>query len=1233
MIIKQFLTALILSIVCMTICLLTGAQPVSAAPAAPGAIQITQPDGYVINAHIMGDQYQNQIEAENGCAIIENQKTGYWEFAVQDSIGNMIPSGMVYQPYLIYPGTLQSQLMANANQSAIVNSLKSPSLIPSAGWGNAPATGDKKVLVIMVAFANRTSLTTPADWNSTFFNTTSGAKSLANYFKDNSISKVSISPVTHTQAGNPDGVISVTLTADHPNTRGTLNLATETIWANAALEAASDYIEFSALDTNLNGTLDTDEASIYFIVAGYETSSTTEIPSIWSHSTIDFTGSPELSIDGLDIRRWSATGERADTAQRTRMGIVTHEAAHLLFNLPDLFDTVTKTPGLGIFSLMGTGCWGCALDDFVQGATPVNLDAWSRQYLGWATPRIPLVTGSMTFGAPLASENAPVKLGDPRIGTKEYFLVENRPPTGWDAGMARSFLDNWSGGLLVLHIDEEIGTPTLNNINHYTAGGHQGVQVDEASTVNGSLYLTGASFSDGNKRHLFYSGNNANFTPATTPSSRLYDGTSIGVGLSSISAASSSMTANVTPAAVSTPTFTPDGGTYDMAQYVAISCENTPGATIYYTTDGGTPSSTNGTLYTTAVKIRDTVTLKAIGYYPGVATSDVKSAFYDINPNRPTNTSLTPNTGTIILDHKTSLASLYTDPAGYSDIKNCSLMINTGATTTGAGYFFYDAVNNLLYLRSTADDAFIGGYEPGSANVIYNGNIILYCADTTVDKIGNDMTVNWSIALGSFFAGNTCTAFMQVISISDIGDPMEQMGVFNTSIHKLDLLIKTGAESSYSGTGIFSTDGNNQTKSQNAIPGQKKTYLLKAKNVGNSSETFTISGTAGGSGWTVKYYELPSNADITSEVTGSGWTTGTLAPGAYKGLYANVTPSAAVPAGSVNTLLVSATSAGDTTKIDVVKAVTTFVPTYKSDLLIKTGLETTYSGTGVFSTDGDNQTKSQNAMPGQRRVYAFSVKNTGNANDSFMITASAGPSGWTVRYYERITNVDITSQVTGSGFTTPTLAPGACKDIYVFVTPDATVTEGSTMSLLVSAISSSDSTKQDVVKASTTVIPAYKPDLLIKTGSEASYSGTGVFSADGDNQTKSQNAFTGQRRTFLFRAKNAGNAYDSLRVTGTGGGSGWTVKYYDIATGLEITSQVTGSGWTTGTLAPGIYKGIYVYVTADATVESGAVNTLLISAASVSDGTKIDVVKAVTIKELIQALSSPSINESIKPII
>ena len=314
-----------------------------------------------------------------------------------------------------------------------------------------------------------------------------------------------------------------------------------------------------------------------------------------------------------------------------------------------------------------------------------------------------------------------------------------------------------------------------------------------------------------------------------------------------------------------------------------------------------------------------------------------------INP-LPVNVSLSPDTGSIMIDRNTNLESIYWEPNGCENIKNCCLMINTGTTTSGAGYFFYDAENNLLYLRNTTDDAFLGGYAPGTNQIIDNGAIKLYCADTTVDNSGNNMIINWSIALKPFFSRNTCIASMQVTNKDDLSNTIEEMGVFNVLLCETDLLIKSGTESSYSGTDIYSDDGSNQAKSQNTAPNQKVTYAFKVKNAGDANDSFKITGPGSVNGWNVRYYESNTGAEVTSQVTGSGWSSGTLTPGATRGIFVNVKPDSTLSLGATNTLLIKAESEADDSKIDVVKAITTFTGIYKTDMLIKSGPETSYSG-------------------------------------------------------------------------------------------------------------------------------------------------------------------------------------------------------------------------------------------------------------------------------------------------
>src|SRR5258705_8422940 len=64
------------------------------------------------------------------------------------------------------------------------------------------------------------------------------------------------------------------------------------------------------------------------------------------------------------------------------------------------------------------------------------------------------------------------------------------------------------------------------------------------------------------------------------------------------------------PPKVATPTFSPAGGTYSQSQTVTIS-DATSGATIYYTTDGSTPT-TSSTVYSAPISVTQTTTIRAM---------------------------------------------------------------------------------------------------------------------------------------------------------------------------------------------------------------------------------------------------------------------------------------------------------------------------------------------------------------------------------------------------------------------------------------------------------------------------------------------------------------------------------------------------------------------------------------------------------------------------------------------
>lgn len=71
---------------------------------------------------------------------------------------------------------------------------------------------------------------------------------------------------------------------------------------------------------------------------------------------------------------------------------------------------------------------------------------------------------------------------------------------------------------------------------------------------------------------------------------------------------------------VSAPVFSPNGGLINAATQVTIHSD-TEGAAIYYTTDGTTPSTSNGTLYDGPITVSATTTIKAIAIKGGFAST------------------------------------------------------------------------------------------------------------------------------------------------------------------------------------------------------------------------------------------------------------------------------------------------------------------------------------------------------------------------------------------------------------------------------------------------------------------------------------------------------------------------------------------------------------------------------------------------------------------------------------
>jgi uncharacterized repeat protein (TIGR03803 family) len=122
--------------------------------------------------------------------------------------------------------------------------------------------------------------------------------------------------------------------------------------------------------------------------------------------------------------------------------------------------------------------------------------------------------------------------------------------------------------------------------------------------------------------------------------------------------------ASSTPTA-DTPVFAPAAETYTATQDVTIT-DATPGATIYFTTNGTTPT-TSSTKYTAAITVSATETLEAIAVASGDTDSAVASATYTIQNSTAATPVFSPAVGTYtsaqsvtITDSTTGSAIYYT---------------------------------------------------------------------------------------------------------------------------------------------------------------------------------------------------------------------------------------------------------------------------------------------------------------------------------------------------------------------------------------------------------------------------------------------------------------------------------------------------------------------------------------------------------------------------------------------
>ena len=522
---RSMLAALIAAAVVLSVC----PAPVMAVPACPGGATVTQPDGTPITVYLRGDEYAHWNESREGYHITRNARHE-WVYLVSENgravasehaVGKADPRAVgAIKPdraKLAESGRQSRALRTAAEETPDTTQTSAAQAAPNL----TPSTGTMYNLVVLVNFSDLTVAYPTQDYDALFnqvgYTADGAVGSVKDYYHEVSYNTLTVQSVVPEPVTLANGYAWYGANSPIPP-NDDLRPREMVAEALAALEAGG--FDFTTVDGDSDGQID---GLTIIHAGGGEEYSGNDPDYIWSHqwALID-----PVTYDGVTMWNYHTEPARRgwdsspSTQGITRIGVICHENGHFL-GLPDLYDYGYDSKGAGDFCLMAGGSWNGN-----SGTTPAHMSAWCKTELEWITPTVISADGIYSLDRVETNPQA-YKLQGPFPST-QYFLVENRQGTGFDAGLPGSLR-----GMLIWHVDE-----TQTNNNDQT---HYLVDLEEAS---GTQHLE-LNQNEGNDADYFRAGNATVFSDSSTPSNLSYSGQALGLDITDVSAPGATMSFQV----------------------------------------------------------------------------------------------------------------------------------------------------------------------------------------------------------------------------------------------------------------------------------------------------------------------------------------------------------------------------------------------------------------------------------------------------------------------------------------------------------------------------------------------------------------------------------------------------------------------------------------------------------------------------------------------------------------
>ena len=353
---------------------------------------------------------------------------------------------------------------------------------------NAAYTGQKKGIVLLINFPDKHMKSTSTlekfkqRFNQVGYQEENHYGSVHDYFYDQSYQQFDLT-------FDVFGPIEVSEKMAHygQNDAEGNDMLVATLAAETCRLADQKYnINWADYDWDDDGEVD----QVYIIYAGCgESSPGVSSSAIWPHEwTLSegkgWDGDGPITLGGRTIDTYAMSNELASLSSSKLDGIGTacHEFSHCL-GLPDFYDT-SYSGGFGMsgWDVMDGGCYS---GKNYMGECPTGFTAYERWFAGWLEP--------ITLDQPVTITQMPCLHDEPVSYIiyndgypDEYFMLENRQPTGWF-----QYVENYTNmhGILAYHVD--YSQLAWDNNTPNISAKHQRMTIIPASGKYGTLVNNG----------------------------------------------------------------------------------------------------------------------------------------------------------------------------------------------------------------------------------------------------------------------------------------------------------------------------------------------------------------------------------------------------------------------------------------------------------------------------------------------------------------------------------------------------------------------------------------------------------------------------------------------------------------------------------------------------------------------------------------------------------------------